>query len=96
VAWRGRGAGGGDGAAGDDGIAQGRGGGEDAEVGPLVLARVGDQGDEALEEGEGVEDEGPRAVAPGAAEGPLDPAVPADLKAAPARVGGGEGWAGRY
>ena len=38
--------GGGDGAAGDDGIAQGRGGGEDAEVGPLVLARVGDQGDE--------------------------------------------------
>ena len=38
--------GGGDGAAGEDGIAQGRGGGEDAEVGPLVLARVGDQGDE--------------------------------------------------
>ena len=54
-----------------------------------MLARVGDQGDEALEEGEGVEDEGPRAVAPGAAEGPLDPAVPADLEAAP-----GEGWAG--
>ena len=49
-AWRGTepggGDGGGDGAAGDDGIAQGRGGGEDAEVGPLVLARVGDQGDE--------------------------------------------------
>ena len=50
-AWRGTGPGGGpgavgDGAAGDDGIAQGRGGGEDAEVGPLVLARVGDQGDE--------------------------------------------------
>jgi hypothetical protein len=80
--------GGGDGAAGDDGIAQGRGGGEDAEVGPLVLARVGDQGDEALEEGEGVEDEGPRAVAPGAAEGPLDPAVPADLEAAPCEGGG--------
>jgi hypothetical protein len=38
--------GGGDGAAGDDSIAQGRGGGEAAEVGPLVLARVGDQGDE--------------------------------------------------
>ncbi|MGB0332971.1 MAG: hypothetical protein ACPGPE_14265, partial [Planctomycetota bacterium] len=36
----------GDGAAGDDGIAQERGGGEDAEVGPLVLARMGDQGDE--------------------------------------------------
>jgi hypothetical protein len=91
-AWRGTGPGGepggGDGAAGDDGIAQGRGGGEDAEVGPLVLARVGDQGDEALEEGEGVEDEGPRAVAPGAAEGPLDPAVPADLEPTPARVGG--------
>ncbi len=68
---RGAGPGGGPGgepvAAGDDGIAQGRGGGEDAEVGPLVLARVGDQGDETLEEGEGVEDEGPRAVAPGAA-----------------------------
>ena len=93
-AWRGTGPGGGpgavgDGAAGDDGIAQGRGGGEDAEVGPLVLARVGDQGDEALEEGEGVEDEGPRAVAPGAAEGPLDPAVPADLEPTL-----GEGWAG--
>jgi hypothetical protein len=91
-AWRGTGPGGepggGDGAAGDDGIAQGRGGGEDAEVGPLVLARVGDQGDEALEEGEGVEDEGPRAVAPGAAEGPLDPAVPADLEAAPCEGGG--------
>jgi hypothetical protein len=54
-----------------------------------VLARVGDQGDEALEEGEGVEDEGPRAVAPGAAEGPLDPAVPADLEPTL-----GEGWAG--
>ena len=87
--WDGGGDGGDDGAAGDDGIAQGRGRGEDAEVGPLVLARVGDQGGEALEEGEGVEDEGPRAVAPGAAEGPLDPVVPADLEAAP-----GEGWAG--
>ena len=92
-AWRATGPGVlGPGAAVDDAIAQGRGGGEDAEVGPLVLARVGNQGDDALEEGEGVENEGPRAVAPGAAEGRLDPAVSADLEAVPGEGEGSVGW----
>ena len=55
-------------------------------LGSQVLARVGDEGGEALE---GVDGEGPRAIAPGAAEGPLDLAVPANLVATPGGDGGG-------
>ena len=43
---------------------------------------MGNEGGEALEEGERIEDEGAGAVAPGAAESPLDLAVLADLEAA--------------
>ena len=58
-------------------------------AGPAVLPRMGHESREALQEGEWLEHERPRPVAPGLAQGPLDLAVPADLEAAL-----GEGRAG--
>ena len=51
-----------------DRIAQGRGRCQHSEVGELMLARMGDHRDEALEEGQRVEHKGARSVATGAAQ----------------------------
>ena len=57
---------------------------------PAVLAGVGHEGGQALQEGQGIEDEGAGAVAPGLAESPLDLAVAADLEATLGESGAGD------
>ena len=55
-----------------------------------MFARVGDQSGEALHEGERLEDEGARSVAPGPPERPLDLAITADLEATLREGGAGD------
>lgn len=73
-----------------DAIAERGGGSEGTVVRPAVLAGMGDEGGQALEKGQGVEDEGTGAVAPGLAESPLDLAVAANLEATLGKGGAGD------
>jgi len=73
-----------------DAIAERGGGSEGTVVRPAVLAGMGDEGGQALEKGQGVEDEGTGAVAPGLAESPLDLAVAANLEATLGEGGAGD------
>lgn len=66
---------------GGDGLAPGGPGREDAVVAEGVPAGARDEGGEAGEEGDWLEDEGPGAVGPGSGERELDPAVGAERDA---------------